>query len=193
VTLTPAGLEQARAAADLLAGIAFDRVVTSGLARTLETARFVAPGVEPESWPDLREIESGRIDDLSERELAAAVGSAFRGAVPLEHRFLGGETIGSLVDRVVPAVERLVADDGWDTLLAVLHGAVNRAIISYALTGTKAFFGGIEQAAGCVNVLDVGGDDWVVRGVGITPYDLVHAETRQTTMEALFTQYRRHA
>ena len=40
--------------------------------------------------------------------------------------------------------------------LAVLHGGVNRAILSYALTGEPRFFGGFEQAPGCINVLDVG-------------------------------------
>src|SRR5262249_8947380 len=53
VSLTPAGREQARAAAALFQGVRLDRVVTSGLARTLETARLVAPESEPESWPDL--------------------------------------------------------------------------------------------------------------------------------------------
>ena len=55
---------------------------------------------------------------------------AFRGVVPNEKRFLGGETIGELFDRVLPALDRLVADTTWDTVLLVLHGAVNRAILS---------------------------------------------------------------
>jgi probable phosphoglycerate mutase len=189
VTLTATGLEQARAAAAALTGIQFDRVVTSGLPRTLETARIVAPAIEPETWPDLREVESGRLGDLDASEVEAEFLTAFRGAVPLERRFLGGETIGALLDRVLPALERLLADESWDTLLAVLHGAVNRAILSYALTGERSFFGGFEQAPGCINVLDVG-DDWIVRAVGVTPYDLVHAGSRRTTMEELFEQYR---
>ncbi|MGH2999956.1 MAG: histidine phosphatase family protein, partial [Gaiellaceae bacterium] len=59
VVLTEHGREQANAAADALCGVPFDRVVTSGLERTVETARIVAPAVEPESRYDLREIESG--------------------------------------------------------------------------------------------------------------------------------------
>jgi broad specificity phosphatase PhoE len=43
VLLTEEGREQARAAAAVLEGIRFDRVITSGLPRTLETARIVAP------------------------------------------------------------------------------------------------------------------------------------------------------
>ena len=59
VPLTPQGREEVGAAAAVLDGIAFDRVITSGLPRTVETARIVAPGAEIESWPELREIESG--------------------------------------------------------------------------------------------------------------------------------------
>ena len=190
VLLTPVGVEQAHAAAVLFAGIRFDKVVTSGLPRTLQTAGIVAPGLEPEAWPDLREIEPGGPGDLDEEEIEAAFLTAFRGLVPLERRFLGGETFGSLVDRVVPAVERLRADPAWDTALAVLHGAVNRAVISYALTGERCFLGGLEQAPGCVTVLDVGDEDWVVRTAGLAPYDLLQAGTRETTMELLFAEFR---
>jgi probable phosphoglycerate mutase len=189
VPLTAAGVEQARAAAAALAGVRFDRVVTSGLPRTLETAGIVAPGIEPEQWTELRELGGGRLRDIPEDELEAAFTGVFRGAVAPETRFLGGETIGSLLDRVVPAVERLAHDEGWDTALAVLHGGVNRAILSFALTGERRFLGGFEQAPACINVLDVG-DDWIVRAVNTVPYDVVHASGRLTTMEELFEQYR---
>ena len=43
VLLTDAGRKQAAAAAEALREVTFDRVVTSGLPRTLETARAVAP------------------------------------------------------------------------------------------------------------------------------------------------------
>jgi probable phosphoglycerate mutase len=188
VPLTEEGRQQARAAADLLAGIAFDRVVTSGLPRTLETARIVAPGREPESWPELREIESGRLGEIPEDELEAAFVEAWRDVVPEETRFLGGETIESLLDRVLPAVDRIVADPEWDVVLAVLHGGVNRAILSYALTGGRAFLGNFEQAPGCVNVLDVG-DDWVVRAVNHSPSDPTHVHGRLRTMEELWTEF----
>jgi probable phosphoglycerate mutase len=189
VPLTPAGIEQARAAANALAGIRFDRVVTSSLPRAVETARLVAPGVEPELLPELREIEGGRLRDIPPGELEEAFLGVFRGEVPEDRAFLGGETIGELLDRVLPALEGLVADESWDVLLAVLHGAVNRAILSYALTGQRSFLGGFEQAPGCINVLDVG-EDWIVRAVNVAPYDLAHSGGRQTTMERLYSQYR---
>jgi probable phosphoglycerate mutase len=189
VPLTDEGREQARAAAALLEGITFDRVVTSGLPRTLETARIVASSLEPETWPELREIESGRLSDIPEDEIEQAFIAAWRDVVPEDVRFLGGETIGSLLDRVLTAVDRLLADPGWDVLLAVLHGGVNRAILSYALTGRRALLGNLEQSPGCVNVLDVG-EDWVVRAVNITPTDLAHLRGRLRTMEELWAEFR---
>jgi broad specificity phosphatase PhoE len=189
VPLTEQGREQAQAAAEVLAGIQFDRVITSGLLRTVETARIVAREQEPESWPDLREIESGRLGDIPEDELERAFVEAWRDVVPEGDRFLGGETIGALLDRVLPAVDRLVADPEWDVVLAVLHGGVNRAILSYALTGGRAMLGNFEQAPACINVLDVG-EDWVVRAVNTTPTDLAHRGGRLRTMEELWAEFR---
>jgi broad specificity phosphatase PhoE len=191
VVLTEQGREQATAAAQALREVRFDRVLTSGLERTLETARIVAPNVEPESRYALREIESGDIRELSPDEVQAMMTSAFRGVVPLETRFLGGETIGELLDRVLPEVDRLLDDQEWDVALLVLHGAVNRAVLSHALTGERTFLGAFEQAPGCINVLDVGPDGrWVVRGVNHIPYDPVHVDApRLTTMEHLWQEY----
>ena len=191
VVLTQEGRRQAESAAAELTAVSFDRVVTSGLLRTLETARIVAPGREAESRYALREIESGDIRGLAPAEVQAMMTAAFHGIVPAETRFLGGETIGALLDRVLPEVEALVADPGWDVALLVLHGAVNRAILSRALTGERVFIGGFEQSPGCINVLDVRADgEWIVRAVNHLAYDPAHVATpRTTTMEQLWQEY----
>ena len=94
-------------------------------------------------------------------------------------------------DRALPELEALLADGSWDVLLLVLHGGVNRAILSYALTGDRVFLGGFEQSPGCINVLDVGADGrWIVRAVNHTPYDPAHVDApRATTMEHLWDEY----
>jgi probable phosphoglycerate mutase len=193
VVLNEDGRAQAAAARELLAEAEFDRVLASGLPRAVETARIVAPEREVEEWPELHELRGERLSSIPPEELESAFVHAFRGVVPNEKRFLGGETVGELFDRVLPAVERLLADETWDTALAVLHGGVNRAILSYALTGERMFLGHFEQAPGCVNVLDVG-DEWpansVVRAVNVAPLDLLHASTRMTTMEGYWEEYR---
>jgi broad specificity phosphatase PhoE len=193
VPLTAEGCTQVEATRALLEGVRLDRVIASGLPRTDETAKVVAPGHEVETWPELREIAGDRFASIQPEELEEAFVHAFHGVVPNDKRFLGGETIGELFDRVLPALERLLADERWDTALIVAHGAVNRAILSYALTGERMFLGRFEQAPGCLNVLDVGGDpesrEWVVRAVNVSALDLVHRSTRLTQMEEYWAQY----
>src|SRR5262249_32876935 len=93
VPLNEEGVAQARAAAEAFAGIELDRVVTSGLPRTLETAAIVAPGQEAESWPELREIQGGRLSEIPADALEREFVGAFRGVIPNETRFLRGESI----------------------------------------------------------------------------------------------------
>jgi broad specificity phosphatase PhoE len=190
VPLNEDGIAQAHAVAEAFETIELERVITSGLPRTLETARIVAPTVAPESWPELREIQGGRLSEIPADALEHEFVHAFRGVIPNDQRFLRGESIGELFERVLPAVHRLVGDDGWHTALAVCHGGVNRAILSYALTGERMFLGHFEQAPACVNVLDLGDTgEWIVRAVNIAPYDLLHLAHRQTTMERYWQQW----
>ncbi|CAN7428005.1 histidine phosphatase family protein [Massilia sp. LjRoot122] len=197
VALNPAGQLQADAAGHAFreAGVRFDRVIVSGLPRTVETARRVlaASGqpIEAETWPDLHEIRGGRLSAIPTDELKRAFTGAFEGLVDEDQRFLGGESVGEMMDRVHPAIARLRADRDWDTLLLVLHGGVNCAILSLALTGQRLFLGGLAQAAGCINALDVGDDpaDWVVRFVNYVPPGPLQPDARATTMEQLFAQY----
>jgi probable phosphoglycerate mutase len=202
VPLNEEGRAQADAAgaAFRAAGVRFDRVIVSGLPRTLETAARVLAqmpaGCAPaaEAWPELQEIRGGRLSAIPAAELERAFTGAFEGLVAPEQRFLGGESVGELMDRVHPALARLRADAGWDTALLVLHGGVNCAILSWALTGQRLFLGGLAQAPGCINALDVGLDerDWVLRLMNHSPPDALQAGARSTTMEQLFEQYRRY-
>jgi len=192
VPLNDEGRAQAAAVAAAFRDVTFDRVLTSGLPRTLETAAIVAPEVEPELWPDLGEIRGGRLSEIPPGALETEFVHAFRGVVPNEERFLRGESIGELFERVVPALERLAVDTGWHTALAILHGGVNRAVLSYALTSERTFLGRFEQAPACVNVLDVDSErEWIVRAVNVAVYDLLHLAHRQTTMERYWAAYLR--
>lgn len=187
VPLTPRGLEQAATAREALAGVELDLVVASDLPRTAETAAIVAPGCEVERWPDFAEWRGGRLDAIPPEELEAAFVGALR-VKDEAQRFLGGESLGEALDRVHPALDRLVARE-WDTALAVFHGGVNRIVISYALSGDRTYFGTFEQAPACINVLDLGADGWIVRTVNYVPYDPLHP-ARETTMEHLWAEIR---
>lgn len=197
VPLNETGRMQASAAGVVFAQLSlkFDRVITSGLPRTVGTAQRVlaetSQDIEIEVWPELEEIRGGRLSAIPEETLRDAFVGAFEGMVAEDRQFLGGESIGELLDRVLPSLDRLLADKSWETVLMVLHGGVNRAIVSRALTGQRFFLGNLSQAPGCINALDVGDDanDWVVRMTNYAPSDLLQPNERETTMEVLYGQY----
>ena len=175
-----------------------DRVVVSDLPRTHETARIVIGerALTLEMRPELREIEGGRLRDIPEDAVEAAFVGAFAGGLNRESRFLGGETFGAFVDRVVPAFLALCAEPGWRHLLVVAHGGTNRAILLHALGAGIASFGAIEQDAACVNIIDVEPDPAgdgvraIVRLLNHTPYNEQKLGLEWTTMERLYRAYR---
>lgn len=202
VPLNADGERQADAAGALFAqaGVRFDRVVVSGLPRTVQTAERVL-AASAQSLPlshdeTLQEIRGGRLADIAPDQIEQAFIGAFRGGeADIEaQRFLNGESIGQLLDRTLPAFEQWRANADWQCLLMVLHGGVNRALLSTLMAGRRAFFGAIEQQPACINVLDLGDDGHaVIRAINLAPTQWLHERERYTTMEKLFGQYRRTA
>ena len=200
VPLNEHGIDQARAAGRLFAeqGVKFDRVITSGLARTEQTAHHVlaATNHQPprEQRQCLQEIRGGHLASIAEKDLLQSFTAATDGIVDEDVKFLGGESIREMLDRVLPEIDAIRADPEWDTLLLVLHGAVNRAILSYLVTGQRQLLGAFEQCPACINVLDIGEArvDVVLRVVNLSPLDWLQPGTRKTTMEHLFDQYSRY-
>ena len=198
VPLNDTGRTQADAAGALFAaaGARFDRVLASGLERTVETARRVlaasAQDVAIVGDARLEEIRPGRLDAITPDRLRAAFTGVFSAAANVESlQFLGGETVGAMMDRCLPAFDELLADPSWTCALCVLHGGINRALLGRALTGHRAFLGRLEQSPACINVLDIGADDIVVRATNLAPTQWLHERERFTTMEKLLAQYLR--
>ncbi len=194
VPLNAEGRRQAEAAARELAAVPLDRVLSSDLARSADTAAIVATGrgLAVETFPELREVRPGRLADLPADGVEQFFVGAFAGDLTRERCFLGGETFGSLWDRVLGCVGRLLAEPGWRCLLIVAHGGVNRVLLAHALGSNLAGFAALEQDPGCVNILDV--DDasrWLVRLVNHTPYNAAKVGLDLTTMERLYREYRR--
>ena len=198
VPLNEAGRAQADAAGALFAaaGVRFDRVLVSGLARTVQTAQRVLAAAGQDVGvardPRLEEIRAGRLDAIAPDELHAAFTGVFSAAGDVETlQFLGGETVGAMMDRCLPAFDELLADPAWQCALLVLHGGINRALLGHALTGGRSFLGRLEQSPACINVLDIGSADIVVRAINLAPTQWLHERERYTTMEKLLAQYLR--
>jgi broad specificity phosphatase PhoE len=196
VVLNSLGRAQADAAGALFAAsrVHFDRCITSGLPRTLETAQRVLGAAQQslpiELEPALHEIRGGRLADIPRDRIEQAFTGAFESGPDAEaQRFLGGESVGEMLDRVLPAFERVLARDDWSDLLLVLHGGVNRAIVARALAGGRAFFGRLEQAPACINIIDASREQLVLLGLNLSPTQWLHEREHLTTMEKLLLQY----
>jgi probable phosphoglycerate mutase len=198
VTLNADGRRQAEAAGCLLAEVPLDRAVTSGLPRSVETARLVLGprSLTPETRPDLREIEPGKLSSLGHplsKEVERAFLGALHGELRPEDRFLAGETFESFARRVEPCFRQLLAEPGWSHMLVVAHGAVNLLLLTTALGAGLGSMAAVEQDYGCVNILDVEPDGrCLVRAVNFTPLNPLKVGVTLTTMEGLYAQYRRY-
>ena len=131
--LSPAGQAQARSMAAMLAagGERFSGVVSSDLARSIETAAVVASALDLGDVAveaDLRERDvgdwSGRTTEEIELLWPGAIDAWRAGRL---ERPPGGEHEPAFRARVVGAVERLAGPEG-DPVLVVTHGGVIRAV-----------------------------------------------------------------
>jgi probable phosphoglycerate mutase len=192
VPLNEHGRAQAAAAAQALADVQFDRVVVSGLPRTVETARIILGGrdLPIEVVPELHEIRGGRFRHLPPAELRRTFVDALTRPLLPDDTFLLGETFGAFRDRVLPAFRALLAGTSWRTMLAVLHGAVNRVILADVLGAELHGLGHIEQDACCINIVDFDAADYgIIRLCNYTPYNPLKVGLDLTTMERYFLEF----
>jgi probable phosphoglycerate mutase len=193
VPLNAEGRRQAEAAARELAAAPLDRVLASDLPRSVETAALVVAGrgLAVETRAELREIRPGRLADLPPEGIDHAFLGAFSRGLTRESRFLGGETFGSLLDRVLVCFRGLLADPHWRRLLIVAHGGVNRVLLTHHLEAGLSAFDTFEQDPGCLNILDVdAAGRCLVRLVNHTPYNPAKVGLELTTMERLYQEYK---
>ncbi|TNF87075.1 MAG: histidine phosphatase family protein [Gammaproteobacteria bacterium] len=194
VPLTDNGRVQARKQSAVLASVDFDRAICSGLPRTRETAMLILAGRDTPSLdivPELEEINGGDRDQPVADRAAwlEHVANPWAGADHPEATFMGGERFVDFAARVTPAFDAIVADPNWQTLLLVLHGAVNRMIFNHVLGLSWQGRVSIEQDNCCINVIDVDTDAggtvnrYLIRAVNLTGYDLNKSEVFLTSME----------
>lgn len=199
--LTDEGRMQAQTAGIALAEPVITRALSSGLARTRETAEIVLaqrPGVLALAADgDLEEIRGGTVKFTGRTEAAAAMAGEFAKAHQPGARMFDGESFAEAQQRSVDAVRRLMlapdpaADRG--AALVVAHEGVNRLILSWACGAGLAAASAFEQDTCCVNVIDFdlteGGAEIgriIVKAVNITPYNWLKHGMSRTSLEAIF-------
>ena len=120
-TLSPLGKEQAVVLAEQLKQEPLDVIVCSDLARSYDTAKVVAGyhGKQPQPTPLLREMDWGIYTGETLED------------VDWEHLPPGVESVDELYHRAGEFVNYLRVKYAGKCILAVGHGAFNRAILTY--------------------------------------------------------------
>jgi len=189
--LTEAGCRQSDLAGAFLASRPIGLVVTSGLARAMQTAGRVRPQANPVVDPRWREIEpgewnTGATPDPSQLPRVLAM---LGPGLTRDSRFFGGETFGSLHDRVGEALAALVSDPTWQEALVVAHSVALRSALLHCLGGPLDGICRIEQDAGCLNLVEFDTTGLpLVRLVNHTPPDAAKDGLKLSSLEDLVAQ-----
>jgi len=193
VGLNEQGRLEAQGMCTLVAEIALDRAVCSGLRRTRETAERILSGraLRIEENAALAEIRPAR-ERQAEFDMFRDVAYSHWKAVEPGGRFLGGELYAEFYARIARAMDELVADRSWHNIAVFAHGVTNAAILGWVTGLGLQAFGVIDQATCCLNVIDIDVDvehggmlRKVVRGMNITVDDPLKNRRPGGDMEAL--------
>jgi ribonuclease H / adenosylcobalamin/alpha-ribazole phosphatase len=182
IPLTRTGLQQAAAAAARLAARGgLDLIVTSPLQRARQTAGAVAaatgvPVVVGEGW---METDFGEWEGLTHAEAAqrwperAAAWLTDTSAAPP-----GGESLAATSDRVLAALDSLLAGHPAATVLVVSHVTPMKILLQHALLAPPAAMRRMLLDVACLCEID-----WYDGGVGLvrTLNDTAHLSPREIT------------
>jgi phosphoserine phosphatase len=193
VPLTDWGREQAAGMRSFMEGIDIDRIVCSGLPRTIETADgiFGDRDINIEIDPTFEEINSDPNFYKSIKHLNE-VAYAFANADQPDAARGYGEKFTDVEARVVGGLNKLISDPSWSSLALVAHGGVNRALLGWATGAGLKGFSTFEQNTCCVNIIDIdmqpdSGEHHrtLVRGMNITAYDPAKRDVHLTALETV--------
>ena len=182
IPLTATGREQAvAAAAPQAARGGLDLIVTSPLARARQTAGAVAAatGLEPVVQDGWAEVDFGEWEGLSHAEAERdwpeqmAAWLSDPGAAPP-----GGESLTATSDRVLAALDSLLAGHPGATVLIVSHVTPMKILLRHALLAPPAALR--RMYLGVASLCEI---SWYAGGVGVvrTLNDTAHLSPREIT------------
>jgi broad specificity phosphatase PhoE/ribonuclease HI len=156
--LSEEGRDQARATAEWLAPLAdrVDAVVASPVRRTLETAEILADrlGKEVEVEPGFAEMEFGSWDGLTFAEVGERHPDDLKAwLASLDVAPGGGESFRVVQERVLAALERLLAAHHGRTVVVVTHVTPIKVLVAHAVDAPLEAVFRMELSAASVTVL----------------------------------------
>lgn len=158
VALTPKGQAQFGMLQMRLQKKEISAVYSSDLQRCREGARLLAAshGVDPIENEELRELHIGDWEGLTWQELQQRYPQQWQARLDdiVNYQVPGGESLVEMATRVMPAIEKIVAEHPGEELIVVAHGGVNRVVLLDAIGAPLERLFHIEQDFGCLNAID---------------------------------------
>ncbi len=166
VDITDKGVEQMHRLAGLLAGKPVVAVYSSDLIRSVKGADIISKSLGLTYTPlrSLRERSVGDWEGMTVDEIKEHFPEEYAAwrADLLNYRPPNGECLIDVRDRILPEYRKLVASHPDQEIALLLHGGVNRIILSDALGLPPLNLFRIDQAFGALNIIDHYGDGLVV-------------------------------
>jgi len=160
------GRSQAGLVAECLAGRNVSAVYSSDLVRARETAEIIAArlGLPVDTVPDLREVDYGEWEGLTESEVRERYPEVFVEwrLNPSRVRIPGGETFAELRDRAFPAFCRIAQAHAGENIAVVAHKSTNRVILCSILGVDINHYRRIGQGNSALNVIETRKDGRMV-------------------------------
>ncbi len=159
VELSDEGRSQAAALSGRLADEQITAIYASPLIRTVATARIIAGawGTAPVLRAELREIDHGRWEGLTRREVESGFAEEYAAweEDPFTFAPSGGESGVAVLARALPAIRDILTRHAGERILVVSHKATIRLILSSLLGfDPRGYRDRMDQAPASLNVLD---------------------------------------
>lgn len=159
VLLSSEGESQARALGARLADKRIDVCWASPMKRTVRTAELIMEphGGTMNTSPAFKEVNHGHWETLTRSEVESRFPEEYRLWEQDPYVFApeGGESGLSVLNRALPALTRLVADNEGKTILLVSHKATIRLLIgSFLGFDLRGYRDHLDQSPCSLNVLD---------------------------------------
>lgn len=134
VDLAVEGRRQAELVAQRMEQWGVTSLYSSDMIRARQTAEIMNRWlrVPHHVAPELRELDFGDMEGLTDLEIAKRFGGFQERQAPmdLDLTYPGGESVSQLMERVIPAL-RSIVDDASGNIAIATHGVVIRGVVSY--------------------------------------------------------------
>ncbi len=135
VALTDTGIAQAEALAALIEDTKFDRIISSDIHRTKQTAAILFGAGESIEYDErIREINNSVLAGLSADAAYKIHGERYlKNKKMLDYSVVGGESAASMLTRTASFLREIEEDKVSEKIAVVTHGGVVHALLSHVL------------------------------------------------------------